>query len=159
MQRGDADVRRKNVRRIARDRRVSQQLPMTSTLKLDKDCVVDRMWIHDYLCLILHVCESHGVKVKSVKMCQSAHKGQHFYIDITPPVDAALANRIHYLLGDDCRRVDFNQARIESGLAEWSKLFELPNVRLRTIYRNVKVPAGTESRMNGRRDRGQTIRI
>jgi hypothetical protein len=83
-------------------------------------------------------------------MCPSAHKGQHFYIRITPPVQATLANRLHYLLGDDCQRVDFNRARIESGLDEWSKLFERPNVRLRIIYRGVKVPAGTKVGKNGR---------
>jgi hypothetical protein len=46
--------------------------------------------------------------------------------------------------------VAFNQARIESGLAEWSKLFERTNVRLRTIYRNAKVPAGTTSKKSWR---------
>ena len=50
--------------------------------------------------------------------------------------DADLANQLQWLLGDDCQRVDFNRARIDSGLDEWSKLFEVPYVRLRTIYRH-----------------------
>ena len=28
------------------------------------------------------------------------------------------------LLGDDSKRLDYNQARIDSGLREWNKLFE-----------------------------------
>jgi hypothetical protein len=124
---------------------------MTSTLKIDKDVVVDQKWIPDwlewleeYLRLILTVCEWHGLKVIAVRTCPSEHKGEHFEIDITPPVPARLANRIHYMLGDDCRRVDLNQARIESDLHRWSKLFQRPNVRLRTIYRNATVPRGTQ---------------
>lgn len=57
-------------------------------------------------------------------MRPSAHKGPHFYIEITPPVQATLTNRIRHLHGDDCQRVDSNRAQIESGLTQWSKLFE-----------------------------------
>jgi hypothetical protein len=140
----------RNVCRTIRDPCDPSQLPRTSTLKIDKDCVVDKQLIQDYLRLILNVCKGFKVKVNRVRTCPSARKGQHFYIDIKPPITAGLANRIHYLLGDDCQRVAFNQARIESGLAEWSKLFERTNVRLRTLYRSVKVPAGTRSRKSWR---------
>jgi hypothetical protein len=125
-------------------------MPKTSTLKIDKDCVAKKQWIRDYLQLILAVCKRFKVRVDTIRMCPSARKGQHFCVDITPPVSAKLANRIQYLLGDDCQRVAFNQARIESGLAEWNKLFARSNVRLRTIYRSVKVPAGTKVGRNGR---------
>jgi len=107
-----------------------------SVLKIDKDCHVDRDWIQDYLWLILATCKSYGVNVISVKMCHSQHKGLHFYIQITPPIEAKLANKLQFLLGDDCQRVDYNRARIESGLNEWSKLFEKPDCKLRTIYRS-----------------------
>jgi len=118
-------------RRLAREGNI---VPNVDVLKIDKDCVVDSKWIQDYLRLILMVCGWFQLKVKSVKICRSIHKGLHLYVEIDPPVEANLANRIHWLLGDDCKRVDFNRARIESGLAEWSKLFERANVRLRTIY-------------------------
>jgi len=106
-----------------------------SVLKIDKDCLLDRDWMQDYLWLILATCQRYGVNVVWIRTCSSKRKGQHFYIKVTPPVKAELANKLQFLLGDDCQRVDFNRARIESGLNEWSKLFEEPGTRLRTIYR------------------------
>jgi hypothetical protein len=109
-----------------------------SVLKIDKDCFVDRDWVEDYVhVVVIPVCSFFGVAVKSVKICNSKRKGQHFYIEIEP-VDANLANRLQWLLGDDCSRVDFNRARIESGLTEWNKLFEVAGRRLRTIYCNTR---------------------
>lgn len=110
-------------------------LDKVDVLKIDKDCHVAKEWIDAYPWLVLVTCQRYGVKVISVKMCRSRRKGIHFYIEISPPVEAELANRIQWLLGDDHGRVGFNQARIESSLNEWNKLFELPNRRLRTIYR------------------------
>ena len=105
-------------------------------LKIDKDSFVDQDWIEDYVELILKVCRDSGTAVDSVRMCESRRKGLHFYIAVTPPVDPATANRLQWLLGDDSLRVDFNRARIESGLLEWNKLFEVAGRRLRTIYLN-----------------------
>jgi len=109
---------------------------LADELKIDKDCFVDKQWIRDYVQLILSVCKKFRTNVLTIKKCNSRRKGLHFYIKIKPPIKAELANRLQFLLGDDCRRVDFNRARIKSGLKEWSKLFEVPNVRLRTIYRH-----------------------
>jgi hypothetical protein len=136
-------MQRRSARETTKDSHVYPQPPETGILKIDKDCVVDRHWIQDYVQLILTVCGWFKVQVYRIRMCPSAHKGQHFYIDITPPIPARLANRIHYLLGDDCQRVAFNMARIEIGQAGWSKLFECINVKLRTIYRS-KVRRGTK---------------
>jgi len=69
-------------------------------------------------------------------MSRSRRKGLHFYIHVTPPVEADLANRLQWVLGDDCQRVDYNRARIESGLNEWNKLFEEVGIRLVRIYAN-----------------------
>jgi len=115
--REDADVRR------------------VSTLKVDKDCYVDKAWISEYATLLVTICWWHRVKVNSIKMCPSHSKGLHFYVAVSPPVSAELANRLQWLFGDDCRRVDFNRARINSGLEEWNKLFEKPDARLITLYR------------------------
>jgi len=105
-------------------------------LKIDKDCFVDQDWIDDYIHrIIIPTCRTFGTSVNSIKMCPSRRKGLHFYISITPPVEASLANKLQWLLGDDTLRVDFNRARIESGVAEWNKLFEVPGRRLRVIYR------------------------
>ena len=105
-------------------------------LKIDKDCFVDKDWILDYLDVITITCALFGVTVEYVGMCRSKSKGLHFYITINPDIDAKLANRLQFLLGDDARRVDFNRARIGSRLQEWNKLFEVEGRRLRTIYRN-----------------------
>jgi hypothetical protein len=56
--------------------------------------------------------------------------GRHYYIHIDP------ANRLQYLLGDDANRVDYNQARINSGLPEWNKLFETVGRQIRIVYCN-----------------------
>ena len=113
---------------------------LVDELKIDKDAVVDREWITDYTKLAITTCRQHGVEVVNIKMCPSRRKGIHFYIRITPAIKSELANRLQFLLGDDCQRVDFNRARIEVGFKEWNKLFESARCRLQTIYR------GTPSR-------------
>ena len=45
-----------------------------------------------------------------------------------------MANRVQWLLRDDCQRVDYNRARIESGLNEWNKLFEVSGKKPRILY-------------------------
>lgn len=114
-------------------------------LKVDKDCHVEESWIRGFVWGILQICEGHGVKVSSIKMCPSRSKGLHFYIKIHPKIDARLANYLQWLLGDDCQRVDFNRARIESELEDWNKLFEKLGVRLRTIYRSLNTNCGRRS--------------
>lgn len=104
-------------------------------LKVDKDCFVDKEWIDAYVEVIMQICDNYDLTVQTIKMCNSKKKGLHFYITISPIIDSVLANMLQWLLGDDCRRVDFNRARIESDLAEWNKLFEVANRRLKTIYR------------------------
>jgi hypothetical protein len=119
-----------------RRRDVNPSVEKVSTLKIDKDCFVDRDWIENYIHVVLiPVCRSFEVTVNSIRMCNSRRRGLHFYIEISPPIDDDSANRLQWLLGDDSRRVDFNRARIESELDEWNKLFEVPGRRLRTIYR------------------------
>ncbi len=139
--------------RTRTDRRDSSEPPETDLLKVDKDITVGRDWINDYVLVIIVVCQLFGIRVKTIKMCRSARKGQHFYIQIAPPIKAALANRIQYMVGDDCLRVNFNQARIESGLVGWSKLFEVPNDRLRTVYPSVPVAAATRKLLQRRCNR------
>ena len=66
----------------------------------------------------------------------SKKKGFHLYIKIKPAIEPKKANFLQWLFGDDSLRVNFNQARIKSGLVEWNKLFEVVGRRLKTIYRN-----------------------
>jgi hypothetical protein len=113
----------------------SASLPKESVLKIDKDCHVDTELSREYVHTIIDICRKHNVKVLWIKTSITAH-GRHFYIKIDPPVDAQTANKLQYLLGDDPRRVDFNRARIESGLLGWNKLFERIGAVLRTIYRD-----------------------
>jgi len=103
-------------------------------LKVDKDCHPSRGWTKDYVRLIRTVCSWFGVTVEAVKKCPSRRKGEHYYIHIGRPVEPTLANRIQWLLGDDCKRVRWNRLRIRAGYSEFNKLFEVPGVRLRTIY-------------------------
>ena len=103
-------------------------------LKIDKDCFVDRGWIGDYVHVIVTTCERFGARVISIKTCKSKRKGLHFYVHVNAWLDANLANKLQWLLGDDSARVDFNRARIDSGLNEWNKLFEVSGRRLTTVY-------------------------
>jgi len=119
-----------------RRRDVRLSVEKISTLKVDKDCFVDGTWIEGYVRAIIQICNSYGIKVLRIQMCHSKRKGQHFYVTIEPALEANRANYLQYLLGDDCQRVDFNRARIESSLNEWNKLFEVVGRRLRTIYTN-----------------------
>jgi len=110
----------------------------TSVLKIDKDCFVDMGLNMEYVRTILHTCRKYELKVLWVRSSKSRH-GMHFYIKIKPAIEPHVANNLQYLLGDDAKRVAFNMARIESGLAEWNKLFERANARLTTVYRNYHI--------------------
>jgi len=103
------------------------------TLKIDKDCFVDEDWIQDFIRTAILTCRLKGVKVLRIQKSRT-RKGFHFYVDIDPAVKDELRNRLQWLLGDDCGRVDRNRARMRSGLNDWNKLFEQPNARLITIY-------------------------
>jgi len=108
-------------------------LPREGVLKIDKDCHVDSPLEQEYIQHIKEILASWKFTVKEIKATRTRH-GRHYYIWIDPSADAHLANRLQYLLGDDAKRVDFNQARIDSGLPEWNKLFEAVRRRMRTIY-------------------------
>jgi len=94
----------------------------------------NRDWIDDYIKVVVTTCERFGTGVLSIKTCKSKRKGLHFYIHVSPSMEARLANKLQWLLGDDSARVDFNRARIDSGLNEWNKLFEVSGRRLTTVY-------------------------
>lgn len=105
-------------------------------LKIDKDCIVPPAWKHDYICLVIFpICKAFDVTIIRIRNCLSSKKGEHYYITIKPAIDSTTANRIQYLLGDDAKRVALGQARINSHLPRWNKLFEKANKRLRTLYR------------------------
>jgi hypothetical protein len=112
-----------------------------SVLKIDKDCYVDQSWILDYVEVVRSICQMRRVHVCYLEMSRSK-KGLHFYIGIQPSVGSELANRLQWLLGDDCRRVDYNRARIRSHYPDWNKLFERIGQRFVTLYSR-KIPAGT----------------
>ncbi len=138
----------KTVNPIRKKRTMSSthSLGPVSQLKIDKDCHVDKSWISDYVERMRSDCRSHGVRVLSIRMSRTK-KGQHYYVDIHPAVSSEKANRLQWLLGDDCLRVDYNRARIESSLDDWNKLFERIGQRYETLYG--KVPAGTRKTTKG----------
>jgi hypothetical protein len=127
----------------------------TTLLKIDKDCFVSEDWIRGYVNTIIQICKAHGVEVIWIRICRSERKGLHFYIMITPAIDADQANYLQWLLGDDCQRVDFNRAGIQSNFAEWNKLFEVAERRPRTIY---KAASGCFSDFSLMRCEGHGIR-
>jgi len=111
----------------------SAGLPKESVLKIDKDCHVDSQLEQEYVRNTIVILSQHHLGVEWVKATRTQH-GRHYYIKIDPAVDALTANRLQYLLGDDPRRVSYNQARIKSRLLEWNKLFEAAGRKLRTVY-------------------------
>jgi hypothetical protein len=113
-------------------------LDKVNTLKIDKDCDLERDWLLDYIRTVLAIARMKQIRIVRIRICRSRRKGHHFYIDVKTPIPAKLANELQFLMGDDSQRVSYNNARIQSGLNEWSKLFERPHVRLRTIYHQNK---------------------
>ncbi len=108
-----------------------------SVLKIDKDCHVDSKLEQEYIRSVLEILSKRQLRVECVQATRT-HHGRHYYIHIDPPVDATTGNRLQYLLGDDAKRVDYNQVRIDSGLPEWNKLFELIGRRLIILYRRTE---------------------
>jgi hypothetical protein len=126
---------RRHISVTQREGRNVMSVDKTSVLKIDKDVVLfDSYWNREYLRLIVDTCRLYGVNVVSVKMCPSQRKGVHYYVALDRSIGANDANMLQYIFGDDAARVDHNRARIESGLNQWSKLFEKAGTRLRTIY-------------------------
>jgi hypothetical protein len=115
--------------------RSRRKLPEVDLLKIDKDCHVDARLEEEYVQDSIGILAKHGIRVEWIKSARTPH-GRHYYIKIDPAVEAQIANRLQYLIGDDAKRVDFNQARIDSGLRHWNILFETIGRKLRTIYSN-----------------------
>jgi len=113
----------------------NSSLPNESVLKIDKDCHIDTELEHEYIQDSLAILSKRGIRVLKIEATRTYH-GRHYYFHIAEPVDARTANRLQYLLGDDTNRVDYNQARINSRLVGWNKLFEAIGRQLRTIYPN-----------------------
>jgi hypothetical protein len=113
----------------------NKHLSKVTTLKIDKDLIVSRSLLQDWVRLIaIPTCKAHGVIVQSVDTCSSQRKGFHVYVVIAPPIHAELAWRLQFLLGDDCKRVSLNRARWRAGFSDWNKLFEGTHPRLTQIY-------------------------
>lgn len=103
-------------------------------LKVDKDLFIPKDWIPHYVANMVQTCKIYSLTVLTIKMTYSRKKGMHLYIKIHRKIEAERANKIQFLLGDDPKRVVFNNARIKSGCPEWNKLFEEVARRLITIY-------------------------
>ena len=115
-------------------------LPREDVLKIDKDCHVSSELEREYVRQSIATLRKHRLRVEWIRATRTNH-GRHYYIKVLPAVDASTANKLQYLLGDDANRVDFNQARIDSGLPEWNKLFEAVGRRMRTLYVDKRVEA------------------
>lgn len=110
-------------------------LPKERVLKIDKDCHTDSKLEQEYIQDSLAILSRRGIMVLKIEATRTYH-GRHYYIHLAEPVDARTANRLQYLLGDDPKRVDFNQARINSGLVRWNKLFEAVGRKTVTLYQH-----------------------
>jgi hypothetical protein len=100
-------------------------VPDTRLLKIDKDCIVDASWLKEYRETIrLVLARAYSLKPTAIAITPSRSKGSHVRIYLDKSISAETANKLQWLLGDDCARVDFNRARIDAGFDEWSKLFE-----------------------------------
>jgi len=118
-----------------RKRDAGADLPKVNILKIDKDCVLHKDLERRYIRSLVGVCRTEGVRVQRIRSCLSAKHGTHYYVEITPSLDAKTANELQFLCGDDPRRYAYNKARVQTKLPEWSKLFEQPNTKPRTIYK------------------------
>jgi hypothetical protein len=67
-----------------------------STLKIDRDCFVDSEWRRNYVRIIIAICKMFNVKVKSIKMSRSKKKDNHFYVEISPSLEANFANQLSF---------------------------------------------------------------
>jgi hypothetical protein len=118
-----------------RNTTTNRGLSKIHVLKIDKDCVVGRDLLQDWVRLVvIPACIAYGVTVISVATCPSQRKGFHVYAKIAPPIDAESAWRLQFLLGDDCKRVSLNRARWKAGLNGWNKLFEKEKMPLVVVY-------------------------
>ena len=126
------------------------RVPRTNLLLIDKDIIMGPEEIRAYLRLILILLHSYQLEPVSVQWCYSLHKGMHFYIHVSRPIDAKLAWLLQLLLGDDALRADFSRARIEAGVVHWNRLFERSNVKLRTIYQTRDCSSKTRNKARGR---------
>jgi hypothetical protein len=115
--------------------RRSKNLLEENTLKVDIDRHPGQQLEQEWVQQTLLTLRRHHERVDWIKATKTGH-GRHYYIKIDPPVEAQTANRLQFLLCDDAKRVDFNQARIDSGLSHWNILFETVGRKLRTIYSN-----------------------
>jgi len=114
----------------------NKHLSKVTTLKIDKDLIVSPSLLRDWVrSIVIPTCMVYGVTVYSVSTCPSQRKGFHVYVEITPAVHAELAWRLQFLLGDDCKRVSLNRARLRAGFSDWNKLFEGIPPTLRTVYK------------------------
>jgi len=102
----------------------NKTVPDTRLLQIDKDIVVSRSWLREYREVVRLVLRLYGLKPTVIRITPSRRKGSHVRIYLDKSVPAEEANILHWLLGDDASRVDFNRARIEAEFAEWCKLFE-----------------------------------
>ena len=124
---------------------VNVRLPRESVLKVDKDYESDHALQRQYVQDLIVVLTRHHLKVMWIKTSRTRH-GRHYYIRINRPVTALTTNKLQYLIGDDPKRVAYNEARIRSSLPEWNKLFEEIGVRLRTIYQNPETRSKTRKK-------------
>jgi len=120
-------------------------LPRERVLKVDKDCHVDSDLEQQYVRQSIATLRKHRLRVEWIRATRTNH-GRHYYIKVLPAVDASTANKLQYLLGDDANRVDFNQARIDSRLLEWNKLFEAVGRKMKTLYLDKRIEAVRHSR-------------
>jgi len=115
-------------------RNISASLPKENVLKVDKDYEPDSALQRQYVQDTIITLAGHNLKVVWIKTSKTQH-GRHYYIKINRPVDALRTNELQYLIGDDPKRVAYNEARIRSSLRGWNKLFEGLDAKLATIYR------------------------
>jgi hypothetical protein len=103
-------------------------------LKVDKDYEPDSALQRQYVQDTIIILARHNLKVVWIKTSKTQH-GRHYYFRINRPVDALTTNELQFLIGDDSKRVAYNEARIRSSLPGWNKLFEKQDAKLTIIYR------------------------
>jgi len=109
--------------------------PKGTLLKVDKDHHPSVELERRYIQTVLLILASQGLAVLWIKRTITQH-GRHYYIQLADTLTDQATNDLQYLLGDDAKRVAWNQQRINSHLPEWNKLFEDIGRRLTVLYNN-----------------------
>jgi len=98
--------------------------PRATVLKIDKDVRISPQLRVQYIQDSARTLLRSRIRILKIRTILTPH-GEHFEFTVNRRMNAQTTNDWQFRLGDDGKRVAFNQARIDAGFADWNKLFEV----------------------------------